>query len=60
MATLSEPLMAEEVSSHESPGARAWRRLVKRKSAVLGLAIIIAIYRHYRTTQLQNVDNLKG
>ena len=41
MATLSEPLMAEEASSHESPGARAWRRLVKRKSAVLGLAIIV-------------------
>jgi NADH:ubiquinone oxidoreductase subunit K len=28
--------------------------------AAVGLAIIIAIYRHYRTTQLQNVDNLKG
>jgi peptide/nickel transport system permease protein len=41
VATLSEPLMAEEASSHESPGARAWRRLVKRKSAVLGLAIIV-------------------
>jgi len=25
---------------HESPGARAWRRLLKRKSAVLGLAVI--------------------
>ena len=28
--------------------------------AAVGLAIIIAIYRHYRTTQLQNVDRLKG
>jgi NADH:ubiquinone oxidoreductase subunit K len=28
--------------------------------AAVGLAIIIAIYRHYRTTQLQNVDKLKG
>jgi peptide/nickel transport system permease protein len=25
----------------ESPGARAWRRLIRRKSAVLGLAIIV-------------------
>jgi peptide/nickel transport system permease protein len=39
VATLSEPLSAEE-AVHESPGARAWRRLVKRKSAVVGLAII--------------------
>ena len=43
MATLSEPLIAEEASSHESPGARAWRRLVKRRSAVLGLAIIVVL-----------------
>ena len=28
--------------------------------AAVGLAIVIAIYRHYRTTQLDNVDNLKG
>ena len=28
--------------------------------AAVGLAIVIAIYRHYRTTQLQNVDGLKG
>jgi NADH:ubiquinone oxidoreductase subunit K len=28
--------------------------------AAVGLAIVIAIYRHYRTTQLQNVDRLKG
>jgi peptide/nickel transport system permease protein len=27
--------------AEESPGARAWRRLLKRKSAVLGLAIIV-------------------
>jgi peptide/nickel transport system permease protein len=33
--------MAEEAVAHESPGARAWRRLVKRKSAVLGLVIIV-------------------
>ncbi|HEY7552530.1 MAG TPA: ABC transporter permease, partial [Hyphomicrobiaceae bacterium] len=39
MATLSEPLFIEP--AHESPGARAWRRLVKRKSAVLGLVIIV-------------------
>jgi NADH:ubiquinone oxidoreductase subunit K len=28
--------------------------------AAVGLAIVIAIYRHYRTTRLDNVDNLKG
>ncbi|HWN96522.1 MAG TPA: NADH-quinone oxidoreductase subunit NuoK [Methylomirabilota bacterium] len=28
--------------------------------AAVGLAIVIAIYRHYRTSQLNNVDNLKG
>ena len=28
--------------------------------AAVGLAIIIAIYRHYRTTQLQDMDRLKG
>ena len=27
--------------SEESPGARAWRRLLQRKSAVLGLVIIV-------------------
>lgn len=26
---------------HESPSARAWRRLLRRKSAVLGLAVIV-------------------
>ena len=25
----------------ESPGARAWRRLLRRKSAILGLVIIV-------------------
>ncbi len=39
MATLSEALATEP--AHESPGARAWRRLTKRKSAVLGLVIIV-------------------
>ncbi|MBO0764279.1 MAG: ABC transporter permease [Hyphomicrobiaceae bacterium] len=39
MAALSEPLLIEP--AHESPSARAWRRLVKRKSAVLGLVIIV-------------------
>jgi NADH:ubiquinone oxidoreductase subunit K len=28
--------------------------------AAVGLAIVIAIYRHYRTTRLENVDTLKG
>ena len=28
--------------------------------AAVGLAIIIAIYRHYRTTQVEAVDRLKG
>src|SRR5262245_14971721 len=27
--------------AEESPGARAWRRLIKRKGAVLGLGIIV-------------------
>jgi peptide/nickel transport system permease protein len=40
VATLSEPLVAAE-PAHESPSARAWRRLVRRKSAVLGLGIIV-------------------
>jgi peptide/nickel transport system permease protein len=43
VATLSEPAIAEEVVAHESPGARAWRRLVKRKSALLGLGIIVLL-----------------
>ena len=37
---VSEALALE--LSEESPGARAWRRLVKRKGAVLGLIIIAA------------------
>jgi peptide/nickel transport system permease protein len=36
---LTEALVVDTL--HESPGARAWRRLVRRKSAVLGLAIIV-------------------
>ncbi len=28
--------------------------------AAVGLAIIIAIYRHYRTTQLENIKSLNG
>jgi NADH:ubiquinone oxidoreductase subunit K len=28
--------------------------------AAVGLAIVIAIYRHYRTTQLDNLKSLKG
>ena len=28
--------------------------------AAVGLAIIIAIYRHYRTTRLEDMNNLKG
>jgi peptide/nickel transport system permease protein len=37
---LSQALEAE--LQHESPAARAWRRLLKRKSAVLGLIVIVA------------------
>jgi peptide/nickel transport system permease protein len=36
---VSEALVAD--LPHESPSARAWRRLLKRKSAVLGLLIIV-------------------
>jgi len=28
--------------------------------AALGLALIIAIYRHYRTTNLDRIDSMKG
>lgn len=28
--------------------------------AAVGLAIVIAIYRHYRTTQMENITTLKG
>ena len=28
--------------------------------AAVGLAIIIAVYRHYRTTQVEEMDRLKG
>jgi NADH:ubiquinone oxidoreductase subunit K len=33
---------------------------VAAAEAAVGLAIIIAIYRHYRTTRLEDVDKLKG
>jgi peptide/nickel transport system permease protein len=36
---ISQALAAE--LQHESPGARAWRRLIKRKSAAFGLAVIV-------------------
>ena len=36
---VSEALVVE--LGEESPGARAWRRLLQRKSAVLGLVIIV-------------------
>jgi peptide/nickel transport system permease protein len=36
---VSQALAAE--LQHESPGARAWRRLLERKSAVFGLIIIV-------------------
>ncbi|TMJ65248.1 MAG: ABC transporter permease, partial [Alphaproteobacteria bacterium] len=38
MTALSAPIFDLE---EESPGARAWRRLLQRKSAVLGLVIIV-------------------
>ena len=37
----SEALVVE--LGEESPGARAWRRLLRRKSAVLGLVIIVVL-----------------
>jgi NADH-quinone oxidoreductase subunit K len=33
---------------------------VAAAEAAVGLALIILIYRHYRTTRLQKVDFLKG
>jgi peptide/nickel transport system permease protein len=38
MAVAEAPILE---LSEESPGARAWRRLLRRKSAVLGLVIIV-------------------
>src|SRR5215207_8441632 len=38
MAVLSVPRVE---LAEESPGARAWRRLLQRKSAVLGLVVIV-------------------
>jgi len=39
---VSDALLSVELRD-ESPGARAWRRLLKRKSAVLGLVIIVLL-----------------
>jgi len=33
---------------------------VAAAEATVGLAIVIAIYRHYRTTQMENITTLKG
>ena len=33
---------------------------VAAAEAAVGLALIIAIYRHRKTTQLENIDSLKG
>src|SRR5215468_10649555 len=33
---------------------------VAAAEAVVGLALIIAVYRHYRTTSVDQVDTLKG
>jgi peptide/nickel transport system permease protein len=38
---VSQALVAD--LHHESPGARAWRRLLRRKSAVFGLVVIVLI-----------------
>jgi peptide/nickel transport system permease protein len=43
VTTLSEPAIIAQEAAHESPGARAWRRLMQRKSAVVGLAIIVLL-----------------
>jgi peptide/nickel transport system permease protein len=43
MASIAEPAVAAShgVASDESPARRAWRRLKRRKSAMLGLVIIV-------------------
>ncbi len=33
---------------------------ISAAEAAVGLALIIAIYRHYRTTDLDKIDSLKG
>jgi NADH-quinone oxidoreductase subunit K len=33
---------------------------VAAAEAAVGLALIIAVYRHYRTTNLDQMDSLKG
>src|ERR671937_2271088 len=35
-------IAVDEVGAEESPAARAWRRLRQRRSAVLGLAVVVA------------------
>lgn len=45
-ATTTAPLTAEpgeDSATHETPAARAWRRLRRRKSAMLGLVIIVTL-----------------
>ncbi len=44
MAAVADiPLSATQAPADESPARRAWRRLVRRKSAVLGLVIVVAL-----------------
>jgi len=42
-AVADNPLNATQAAADESPARRAWRRLVRRKSAVLGLVIVVAL-----------------
>lgn len=35
-------------------------RLIITAEAAVGLALIIAIYHHYKTTNLDQVDSMKG
>ena len=34
--------------------------VIAAAEAAVGLALIIAIYRHYKTTNLDRVDSMKG
>ncbi len=34
--------------------------VIAAAEAAVGLALIIAIYRHYKTTNLDEVDSMKG
>jgi peptide/nickel transport system permease protein len=36
-------IAVEEIATEETPAARAWRRLRQRRSAVLGLAVVVAL-----------------